>query len=110
MRGVVQDPAVDLDTELLPPGQPGVRTRLDTQARRVGVGPGDPETGGRAGRIRDRPSDERPVAYDATAGRDVVPRLLLVEHGETDEPVERRRDRVPRRGRSIEIRPEIVEA
>ena len=103
---VVEDAAVHLDGELLPPEAAGVGVRLDPQARRIGVAPDEPERQRRRSVAPSGkpPRDQGRVADDETGRRHVGPGVALVEPFEAGQTVRsstRRRARAMarRRGR-----------
>src|SRR5688572_27142780 len=65
---VVEDPAVDLDVELLPADVAVVGARLDAQARRVGMGAGETERRDGVSARRSPPGDDA-AALDHEPGR-----------------------------------------
>jgi hypothetical protein len=95
---VEQHAPVDLDAELAPTGAIAVRTGLDAQVRRVGVGAHEAHRQ-RTGTRRPAPGDQRPAAHHVAGVRDVGPRHRLVDRAEPGggEQVDRRPDGVPRR-------------
>ena len=100
---VVEDPAVDLDAQLLPPEDPAVGPRLHAQARRVGVAADDAQRQGGIDRsVGEAPGDQRRVAHHVAGLGQVGPVVGLVEPDEPGQPSDRRLDRVPRRRGRVE--------
>ena len=104
---IVEDSAVDLDVQLLPTDEAVVGTRLDAQARRVGMCTGETERCDRRGVGRRAPRHDTPSVEHEPGIRQIRPRVAELELDEAgvEQPCRHRAGGVIRRRRFVEERP-----